>query len=112
MGNGKDTSGLEGLRVSRGISLEAPTMQPYREDAASAATRRSVAAYIADLATQLESMALAAGLDLAAYFLTMARSECEARAGETAPQKTTPSQIEPPSEDEGQSPFDFGRPKS
>ena len=56
-------------------------------------------------------MALAAGLDLAAYFLSMARSECEARARELAGRRETPANVEPPSEGEGQSPFDFGGPK-
>ncbi len=38
----------------------------------------AVALYIADMTAQLESMATAAGLDLLAYFLAMARAESEA----------------------------------
>ncbi len=38
----------------------------------------AVARYIADMTAQLESMATAAGLDLLAYFLAMARAESEA----------------------------------
>jgi hypothetical protein len=38
----------------------------------------AVAGYIADMTAQLESMATAAGLDLLAYFLAMARAESEA----------------------------------
>lgn len=37
----------------------------------------AVAGYIADMTAQLESMATAAGLDLLAYFLAMARAESE-----------------------------------
>ena len=38
----------------------------------------AVANYIADMTAQLGSMATAAGLDLLAYFLAMARAESEA----------------------------------
>ena len=37
--------------------------------------RAAVAGYIADMTAQFESMAAAAGLDLLAYFLAMARAE-------------------------------------
>lgn len=42
-------------------------------------TRESldVAGYVSDMTAQLEAMALAAGLDLLAYFLGMARSEAD-----------------------------------
>ena len=36
-----------------------------------------VASYISDMTAQLEAMSLAAGLDLLAYFLGMARSEAD-----------------------------------
>jgi hypothetical protein len=36
-----------------------------------------VASYVSDMAAQLEAMALAASLDLLAYFLGMARSEAD-----------------------------------
>ena len=44
----------------------------------------AVALYIADMTAQLESMATAAGLDLLAYFLAMARAESEAASREGA----------------------------
>ena len=42
------------------------------------ADARDVARYIADISGQMEKMAGAAGLDLLAYFLAMARAEAEA----------------------------------
>ena len=36
-----------------------------------------VAGYVSDMTAQLEAMSLAAGLDLLAYFLAMARSEAD-----------------------------------
>ena len=52
---------------------------PRRESATSGdADAPAVADYIADMTAQLESMATAAGLDLLAYFLAMARAESEA----------------------------------
>ena len=53
----------------------------------------AVAGYIADMTAQLESMATAAGLDLLAYFLAMARAESEAAAqiGAAAAREETPS---------------------
>jgi hypothetical protein len=50
---------------------------PRRENSKSAGAP-TVAGYIADMTAQLESMATAAGLDLLAYFLAMARAESEA----------------------------------
>jgi hypothetical protein len=44
----------------------------------------AVALYIADMTAQLESMATAAGLDLLAYFLAMARAESEAASRDGA----------------------------
>jgi hypothetical protein len=38
----------------------------------------AVARYVADMTAQLESMARAAGLDMLAYFLAMARAEANA----------------------------------
>jgi hypothetical protein len=46
--------------------------------AASGAEQAAVAGYIGDMAAQLETMAIAARLDLLAYFLAMARAESEA----------------------------------
>jgi hypothetical protein len=53
----------------------------------------AVAGYIADMTAQLESMATAAGLDLLAYFLAMARAESEAAAqvGAGAAREEAPS---------------------
>ena len=53
----------------------------------------TVANYIAEMTAQLESMATAAGLDLLAYFLAMARAEGEAamRADARAPSENAPA---------------------
>jgi hypothetical protein len=52
---------------------------PRRERANSGeADAPAVASYIADMTAQLGSMATAAGLDLVAYLLAMARAESEA----------------------------------
>jgi len=53
-------------------------MQPSRSDRDS--NEVAVAGYIADMTAQLETMATAAGLDLLAYFLAMARAESETAA--------------------------------
>jgi len=50
---------------------------PRREKSTSVGAP-AVAGYIADMTAQLEAMATAAGLDLLAYFLAMARAEGEA----------------------------------
>jgi hypothetical protein len=51
---------------------------PRREDPTSGgANAPAVASYIADMTAQLEAMAMAAHLDLLAYFLAMARAEGE-----------------------------------
>ena len=42
--------------------------------------KAAIAGYVADMTAQLETMANAAGLDLLAYFLAMARAESEAAA--------------------------------
>lgn len=49
-----------------------------------------VATYISDMTAQLEAMSLAAGLDLLAYFLGMARSEADlfVRTNETPEDET------------------------
>jgi hypothetical protein len=58
---------------------------PGRESRTSGgADAPAVALYIADMTAQLESMATAAGLDLLAYFLAMARAESEAASREGA----------------------------
>jgi hypothetical protein len=56
---------------------------PRRENSTSAGAPM-VAGYIADMTAQLESMATAAGLDLLAYFLAMARAESEAASRDDA----------------------------
>ncbi len=52
---------------------------PPPDQAPGPATREGldVAGYVSDMTAQLEAMALAAGLDLLAYFLGMARSEAD-----------------------------------
>ena len=57
--------------------FRAPRREPVKSSEAAAP---AVASYIADMTAQLESMATAAGLDLVAYFLAMARAESEAAA--------------------------------
>ena len=69
-------------------------LAPHREGAARCdAGAPAIAAYIADMTAQLDSMATAAGLDLLAYFLAMARAEGEAasRAGADADGEDSPS---------------------
>ena len=55
----------------------------------------SVARYIADMTAQLEAMAIAARLDLLAYFLAMARAEGEtsARASAAEPATDAPAMV-------------------
>jgi hypothetical protein len=53
----------------------------------------AVAGYIADMTTQLESMARASGLDLLAYFLGMARAEANAARGGEAEEADQRPQI-------------------
>jgi hypothetical protein len=48
--------------------------------ASPASDQAAVAGYIADMTAQLETMAIAARLDLLAYFLAMARAESETSA--------------------------------
>ena len=58
---------------------------PWRESPTNVEAKTpAVAGYIADMTAQLESMATAAGLDLLAYFLAMARAESEAATQITA----------------------------
>ena len=54
----------------------------------------AVAGYIADMTTQLESMARAAGLDLLAYVLAMARAEANAARGGAAEEGDQRPQIQ------------------
>jgi hypothetical protein len=54
-----------------------------------------VARYIADMTGQLESMAIAANLDLLAYFLAMARAESESSARAAVPSMALLRQDEP-----------------
>jgi hypothetical protein len=65
-------------RAPRGTSLAAPP--PIIQTPCRAIDAVTVARYIADMTAQLETMAIAARLDLLAYFLAMARAEGEASA--------------------------------
>jgi hypothetical protein len=71
-------------------------------------TRESldVAGYVSDMTAQLEAMALAAGLDLLAYFLGMARSEADlfVRTNAGPDGEAEGGDGDPPS-DEGQAAF-------
>jgi len=64
-------------RATRGHAADAHDRHGSR--APDTATREAVdvAGYVHDMTAQLEAMALAAGLDLLAYFLGMARSEAD-----------------------------------
>jgi hypothetical protein len=68
-----------------------------------------VASYISDMTAQLEAMSLAAGLDLLAYFLGMARSEADlfVRTNEGPEDEPAAEDNEPGGlSDEGQSTFE------
>ena len=80
------------LDVRRRVVRTGLRASARRPDERRAPDAPAVAGYIADMTAQLESMATAAGLDLLAYFLAMARAESEAAsrggagaAGEDAP---------------------------
>ena len=75
-----------------GISRDNPGREVADRDSAARPSRadplrdaRAVAEYLADMTSQMESMAKAAGLDLLSYLLAMARVEADAvsRAPET-----------------------------
>ena len=79
------------------------------------ATREAldVSSYVSDMTAQLEAMALAAGLDLLAYFLGMARSEADLFVRTNASPETDSEGDEDDYEDdgladEGQAEFDSG----
>jgi hypothetical protein len=63
---------------ARRDALETPSAPRRESSTGGDAGAPAVALYIADMTAQLESMATAAGLDLLAYFLAMARAESEA----------------------------------
>ena len=73
---------------NRGVAMRRHDVRSHVEEQAHAPRRESlmadesgapaVASYISDMTAQHESMAKAAGLDLLAYFLAMARAEGEA----------------------------------
>jgi hypothetical protein len=75
---------------NRGVAMRRHAVRGRVEDVVYAPRREgltygelrtpAVAGNIADMTAQLESMAMAAGLDLLAYFLAMARAESEAAA--------------------------------
>ena len=80
-------------RAARG-RVEDVVYAPRRERLTNVEAKTpAVAGYIADMTAQLESMATAAGLDLLAYFLAMARAESEAAAqvGAGAAREEAPS---------------------
>jgi|SRR5271166_6226345 len=55
-----------------------------------------VARYVADMTTQLEAMAIAARLDLLAYFLGMAKAESEVIVRTSAPERAADAGDKPP----------------
>ncbi len=85
-----------------------PQTASSSRQAAGVASREAldVAAYVSDMAAQLEAMALSARLDLLAYFLGMARSEADlfarTKEGPEGEGNAAASELS----DEGQAPFD------
>ncbi|MGO9774254.1 MAG: hypothetical protein ACLPSW_32815 [Roseiarcus sp.] len=67
--------GANGHKQDRRRSVVHAPSSILDQTASRAAEEAAVAGYIADMTAQLESMASAAGLDLLAYFLAMARAE-------------------------------------
>jgi hypothetical protein len=75
-------------RAARGPTVSDSQTAPKRLDDASRVTTQEaldVARYVTDMAAQLEAMAIAAHLDLLAYFLGMAKSESELFVRTNAP---------------------------
>jgi hypothetical protein len=66
-------------RLERNYSSSVSAGRREQETTTGVTTRHSldVASYVSDMTAQLEAMALAAGLDLLAYFLGMAKSEAD-----------------------------------
>jgi len=86
--------GVAARRVDVRRRVVEPASAPRRENSTSVgADASAVAGYIADMTAQLELMATAAGLDLLAYFLAMARAEGEAasQSGADAASEGAPS---------------------
>ncbi len=75
----KDARGSsQAHRRTNGYAFPPPRQAASRTSPAS--DQAAVAGYIADMTAQLETMAIAARLDLLAYFLAMARAESETSA--------------------------------
>ena len=76
-------------------AVKDPRIEPKRKEesvrAAGAPEAADVARYVADITSQLEAMALAARLDLLAYFLGMAKAESELFVRTNAPAKAPSS---------------------
>ena len=75
-------------RSARGAIDGDPQTAPRRRDETAGVTPQEaldVARYVTDMAAQLEAMAIAARLDLLAYFLGMAKSESELFVRTSAP---------------------------
>ncbi len=75
-------------RSTRAAIVGDPQTAPKRRDETAPVTPQEaldVARYVTDMAAQLEAMAIAARLDLLAYFLGMAKSESELFVRTNAP---------------------------
>jgi len=64
-------------RAARDSQTASPTRAADPSRGVAAREALDVARYVADLSAQLEAMAIAADLDLLAYFVGMARAEAE-----------------------------------
>ncbi len=100
VGSNRQTGGLGGSvrRLHRAHKRPAARAwaaggAPYRDPLGGRTTREAldVARYVADMAAQLETMSAAVDLDLAAYFLSMARVEAERSLLATVEEEPTPA---------------------
>lgn len=95
------------------LEAEIHSSSPKDPDAFATQELLDIAGYVSDMTAQLEAMALAAGLDLLAYFLGMARSEADlfvrTNAGPEA-ETTSEEGEEGGLSDDDQVPFDSSEP--
>ncbi len=94
-------------RAVAGPAVELPKANASSEPAP-VATREAldVAGYVHDMTAQLEAMAIAANLDLLAYFLGMARSEADLFVRTNVEDVTEDSETDGLLSDEGQAKFE------
>lgn len=87
------------MRAASKFSEEYPAKKDAKSGAASRTSRNSetasMAAYIADLAAEMSSLAERSGLQMLAQFLSLARVEAEIRSQEYGGYDTTRRSLEP-----------------